>query len=90
MKAGVCLSSILSYITDKGKILFISNKGILIESIEEKEKATTNDVSFIYLVMVIIYNPIIPLFYKPSYWIASHLAVIVFFGLRIWSFKKKN
>ena len=90
LKIGICFTSLSSYLTDKAKVLIISNKGFLIEDVDEKVENSDSGFGFIYLIICIIYNPIIPLFYKTSYWIAAHIAVLAFFSFRIWVFKKNS
>ena len=53
------------------------------------EKALKEKLSFIYIVIAIIYNPILPLFYVPNYWVAMHMITILFFWYKTWHFKRQ-
>lgn len=90
LKIGICFTSVTSFLTDKAKVLTISNKGFLIEDVDEKVKKSESGIGLIYIIICIIYNPIIPLFYKTSFWVAAHIGVLTFFSFRIWAFKKNS
>jgi len=89
LKIAICFTAIISYINDKEKMLVISNKGLLVEKMTMDEKALKKKLSFIYIVIAIIYNPISPLFYVPNYWVAMHIITILFFWYKTWHFKRQ-
>lgn len=89
LKIAVCFTAIISYINDKEKMLVISNKGLLVEKMTMDEKALKEKLSLAYIIVAIIYNPILPLFYIPKYWVVTHIATVLFFGYKIWHFKRQ-
>ncbi len=89
IKLAVCLTAIISYFNDKEKMLVISNKGLLIEPMVMDENYTKEKFSFIYLLLVIIYNPILPLFYESDYWVITHIITILFFVYKVWFYKRQ-
>lgn len=89
LKIAVCFTGIISYINDKEKMLVISSKGLLVEKMIMDERTMKEKLSFAYIVVAIIYNPILPVFYASEYWIAMHIVTILFFGYKIWYFKRQ-
>lgn len=89
LKVAICFTAIISYFNDKEKMLVISNKGLLIEKMVMDERTLKEKLSFAYIVISIIYNPILPLFYASKYWVAMHLITILFFGYKIWHYKRQ-
>jgi len=89
LKIAVCFTAIISYINDKEKMLVLSSKGLLVEKMIMDEKTLKEKLSFAYIVVAIIYNPILPIFYASEFWIAIHIITILFFGYKIWYFKRQ-
>lgn len=88
-KIAICFTAIISYINDKEKMLVINSKGLLVEKMIMDEKTLKEKLSFSYIAVAIIYNPILPLFYASEYWIVMHIITILFFGYKIWYFKRQ-
>ncbi len=89
LKIAVCFTAIISYINDKEKLLVLISKGLLVEKMIMDEKTLKEKLSFAYIVVAIIYNPILPIFYASEFWIAIHIITILFFGYKIWYFKRQ-
>jgi hypothetical protein len=89
LKIAICFTAIISYINDKEKMLVISSKGLLVEKMIMDEKTLKEKLSFAYIVIAIIYNPILPVFYTSEYWVVMHLVTIIFFGYKVWCFKRQ-
>lgn len=84
LKIAVCFTAIINYINDKEKMLVISSKGLLVEKMIMDEGTLKERLSFAYIVVALIYNPILPVFYASEYWIVMHIVTILFFGYKIW------
>ncbi|MEQ1796580.1 MAG: DUF6804 family protein [Lacibacter sp.] len=79
LNIGVCFTAIIGYINDKEKMLVISNKGLLVEEMITDPETKKAKLSFIYILIGIVYNPIIPLFYSNTLWVIMHGVTAVFF-----------
>ncbi len=58
-------------------MLRITNRSLLIEDINFAPKFTK--FSFMYVVIVIVYNPVYPLFYSKTQWVISDTITVLFF-----------
>ena len=90
VKIAVCFTCLISYINDKEKMLVISNSGLVVEKMLLEAKTLPEKFSFIYILIAIIYNPILPFFYSYTYWTIAHVVTISFLVYKIWYFKKQT
>lgn len=88
LKISVCFTAIISYLNDKEKMLAISNKGLLFEDIDSKNPASK--FSFLFIIILIVYNPIIPHFTSIIFWAICDAFTVVFFWLQTDNAKKEK
>lgn len=76
----VCLTALISYLNDKGKMLIISKDGLLFEECDVSE--VKPKLSFLYLIVAILYNPIFSLFYSEIIWLVTDVITASYFTFR--------
>ena len=88
LKIAVCFTSVIGYLNDKGKMLKIFEKGILIEEMAVDADAQKINLSFLYIPIAIVYNPVISLFDSNTLWAVVNVGTAIFLTYKIEKRKK--
>lgn len=89
IKILVCFTAFISFLNDKQRELVVSKKGFLFEELKEGIPVTRNMFSFVYMLMLIGYNPVVPLIEENFVWIFIHILTLSYIVFRIWLSKVK-
>ncbi len=80
LKLIVCITALISFLNDKGRMLVICKDGLLFEECDVSE--VKPKFSFFYIIIAIVYNPIYSFFNTETIWMVTDVITLLYFMFR--------